>query len=143
MLLGEGQKFAPKGTHLTDKLLMYPPSIWLERHLTITYIPHSPLTTEMQGCAQMKLGTIPSYKYADNQDEGTGSEELLQCAVKCASSAVFSTWISHIYHRRHDNVIICGVLVAEKHQQILPHTPVPCTLPGQPPWTLHCIPKRK
>ena len=97
----------------------------------------------MQGCAQMKVGTIPSYMYADNQDEGTGSEELLQCAVKCASSAVFSTWISHIHHRRHDNVTICGVLVAEKHQQIPPHTPVPCTLPVQPPWPLHCIPKGK
>ena len=67
----------------------------------------------------------------------TRSYVLLQCAVKCASSAVFSTWISHIHHKLHDNVSICGVLVGEKHQQIPPHTTDPCTLPCQPPWTLH------
>lgn len=139
MLLGHGRNFHPKGLILTHELHMYPHSQCTSQW----HIYHSPTTTGMPGCAQMKLGTIPSYKYADSQDEGTGFEELLQYAVKCASSAVFSTWISHKHHRQHDNVTISGVLVAEKHQQIPPHTPVPCTLPGQPPWTLHCIPKGK
>jgi hypothetical protein len=44
---------------------MYPRSIWLKVHLTITYIAHGPINTKKQGCAQMKLRTIPNYKYAE------------------------------------------------------------------------------